>query len=69
MVMPDQGCSWHDRAIVQGSDPGADALLSSLMTAMGAKIEIQLRVDGCAVVNPDESTNTAPRITKVQLMP
>lgn len=65
VAVPSQGCTSSDRGIIVESDAGGKAILASIMMAISGGNQVDIRVDGCAPINPAEVTDTAPKIVKV----
>ena len=65
VAIPGQGCTFADRGVIVESEVGGKALLATTMMAISGGNQVDLRVDGCAPVNPAESADTAPRIVKI----
>jgi hypothetical protein len=65
VAIPSQGCTFSDRAIIDETDPGGKALLATTMMAITGGNNVDVRVDGCAPVNPTETADTAPKIVKI----
>lgn len=65
VAIPNQGCTTADRGIIVESDTGGKTLLATTMMAISGGNQIDLRVSGCAPINPAETADTAPRIVKI----
>lgn len=63
--IPAQGCTLADRGIIVETDIGGKALLATIMLAVTGGNQVDVRVNGCAPVNPDETVETAPKIVKI----
>ena len=65
-VPANQGCTYNDRGIIVSTDAGANAMLATVLLAISNGYQVNMRVDGCAVVNPaEDAVSTAPKITKI----
>jgi hypothetical protein len=65
-TIPAQGCTLNDRAVIRGTDAGANTMVASLLLAISNGYQVSLRVYDCVLLNPDEdSVTTVPRVVKV----
>lgn len=64
-----QGCTVSDRAVLTPDAAIGDRLMLPVaLEAITAQLCVQLRVDGCVPFNEVNPENTAPLVTKVQLL-
>lgn len=73
IVPQNEGCTHNDRAILVETgeeNPGGRGMFSLLLLAFSMDIPVQIRVDGCALLNPEGSTTDffSPRITKLHII-
>lgn len=67
-TIPTQNCSHEDRGIIiESGSTGKSYMLTTALTALTSQKNVIIRVDGCSLINPDSSTNTAPKIVKFQI--
>ena len=62
----DQGCILSDRAVVIETDNSSKTMLSVALTALTSGKDVVIQVSGCTPINTGY-TNTAPKVTKVQI--
>ncbi len=60
------GCDYADRAILLESDSVSRSMLAALLTAMMSQANVQIRTDGCEVLNSANS-DSAPKIVKIKM--
>lgn len=66
--VPTQNCTHEDRGIVVGTGlMGADMLLKVALSALINQKDVLIKVDGCTLLNPNKSQNTAPKIIKIMI--
>jgi len=74
-AIPDQGCTFSDRAALSPDLTGADNILETIELAIAAHWKVVLFVDGCvnhteSADNPEyDSTETVPRLVHAALIP
>jgi hypothetical protein len=67
-TIPTQGCTDNARGVIVSTDPGANAMIASLLLAVSNGYQVSLRVSGCTLSNPDEdAVSTAPKVVKLGL--
>ena len=61
-----ENCTFSDRAIIL--DSNGKAMLAILFYAMANNKQVSMRINGCALVNPDEDqATTAPLVVKLNV--
>ncbi|WP_146149050.1 hypothetical protein [Photobacterium gaetbulicola] len=65
--IPDQGCTYKDRGIIVDTDIGSNTMVSVTLSAAISATPVIIQVSGCTMISPGHGTETAPKITKVQL--
>ena len=66
-AIPTQGCDLDDRVILVESDGSGQAMLGTLLVAIGAEKSVLIQVDGCVESDPGMSALTAPKLVKVKI--
>jgi len=65
-VSADSCTGGNDRGIIRPSDPGAKTLLATAILAFSLDKQVEVAVDGCAVLT--SAASTFPRIVKIKLV-
>lgn len=66
--IPTQGCTNEDRAIVvETGIIGSKVLINIALSALMNQKSVVVRVEGCTLTNPNKSTNTSPKIVKLEI--
>jgi len=65
-IIPPQGCTLSDRAVIVESDLAGKTLIAVTLSALGTNKNVVIQVDGCTPITTTEDTS-APKVTKIQL--
>ena len=66
-VIPDQDCTYRDRAIIVDSDVGSQTMVSIALSALLSGKKVIVQVSGCTIVSPEHGDKTAPKMTKLHI--
>jgi hypothetical protein len=67
VAIPDESCTYTDRAIIRESSTGGKSMLQVALSALTSNKKVIVVVEGCTSLFPDNPQHTAPQVIKIQI--